>query len=152
MQCLPLRKPRLSTFQATSLTETSPGYSRHFGRADCLRKFIFSEQIHPPPANLANLDVKKVNLSFSLINWALFHEDVWGSGGTASPFLTTAVGGGEWSASRPRRFIHGERARGTHWIGGRMGPRAGLDAVEKRKISRICRKSNHGRSASSPIK
>jgi hypothetical protein len=27
-----------------------------------------------------------------------------------------------------------ERAPGTHWIGGWEGPRAGLDAVEKRKI------------------
>jgi hypothetical protein len=39
MRCLPLRKPRLNTFQATSLTETSLGYSR-------LRKFITSEQIY----------------------------------------------------------------------------------------------------------
>jgi len=26
------------------------------------------------------------------------------------------------------------RALGTHWIGGWVGPRAGLNAVEKRKI------------------
>jgi len=26
------------------------------------------------------------------------------------------------------------KSPGTHWIGGYMGPRAGLDAVEKRKI------------------
>jgi hypothetical protein len=30
---------------------------------------------------------------------------VWGSGGIAPPFLTSAVDGGEWSASRPGRFI-----------------------------------------------
>jgi hypothetical protein len=48
----------------------------------------------------------------------------WGSGGTTQPFLTLALVGGEWSAS-----LHG-----THWIGGRVGPRAGLDAMEKRKI------------------
>jgi hypothetical protein len=28
----------------------------------------------------------------------------------------------------------GERAPGTHWIGGRVGPSAGLDDVEKRKF------------------
>jgi hypothetical protein len=33
-------------------------------------------------------------------------------------FLTSALAGGEWSASRPGRFTPGERAPGTHWIGG----------------------------------
>jgi hypothetical protein len=45
-----------------------------------------------------------------------------------------ALVGGEWSASRPCRFIPGETAPGTHWIGGWVGPRAGLDYVEKRKF------------------
>jgi hypothetical protein len=31
-------------------------------------------------------------------------------------FLTSALDGGEWSASRPSRFIPRERAPGTHWI------------------------------------
>jgi hypothetical protein len=52
----------------------------------------------------------------------------------ASPILTSALDGGEWSASRLCRFTPGERAPGTHWIGGWVGPRFGLDAVEKRKI------------------
>jgi hypothetical protein len=42
--------------------------------------------------------------------------------------------GGEWSASGPGRFTLGEKAAGTHWIGGWMGPRTGLDDVEKRKF------------------
>jgi hypothetical protein len=46
-------------------------------------------------------------------------------------FLTSALAGGEWSASRPGGFTRGKRARGTHWIGGWMGHRAGLDDVEK---------------------
>jgi hypothetical protein len=29
-------------------------------------------------------------------------------------FLTSALGGGEWSASRPGRFTPGERAPGSH--------------------------------------
>jgi hypothetical protein len=48
--------------------------------------------------------------------------------------LAVALQGGEWSASRPGRFTPGERANGTHWIGGWVGPRAGLDAVLKEKI------------------
>jgi hypothetical protein len=49
-------------------------------------------------------------------------------------FLTSALVGGEWSASRPGRFTPGERALGTHWIGGCVGPRAGLDNMEKAKF------------------
>jgi hypothetical protein len=49
-------------------------------------------------------------------------------------FLTSAVAGDEWSASRPCRFTPGERAPGTHWIRGWVNPRAGLDDVEKRKF------------------
>jgi hypothetical protein len=32
--------------------------------------------------------------------------------------MTSALDGGEWSASRPGRFIPGERSPGIHWIGG----------------------------------
>jgi len=46
-------------------------------------------------------------------------------------FLTPALDGAEWSASRPGDFIRWERAPGTHWIGGWVGPRADLDAVSK---------------------
>jgi hypothetical protein len=49
-------------------------------------------------------------------------------------FLTSALAGGEWSASRPSRFIPGERAPDTHWIGGWVDPRAGLDDVENGKF------------------
>jgi hypothetical protein len=46
-------------------------------------------------------------------------------------FLISALAGGEWSASRPCRFTPGEGTPGTHWIGGWVDPRAGLDDVEK---------------------
>jgi hypothetical protein len=62
------------------------------------------------------------------------HEDVYKSGGVAPPLLTSALDGGEWSASRPGRFTRKKRVPGTHWIGGLVNPRAGLDAVEERKI------------------
>jgi hypothetical protein len=47
--------------------------------------------------------------------------------------FTSTIDGGEWSDSRPGRFMPGERVPGTHWIGGWVGPGAGLDTVSKRK-------------------
>jgi hypothetical protein len=55
--------------------------------------------------------------------------DVW-----IDIFLTSALAGGEWSVSRLGRFTPGERAFGTHWVGGWMDPGAGLNDVEKRKF------------------
>jgi hypothetical protein len=52
-------------------------------------------------------------------------------------FLTSSLLAGEWSASRPGRFTPRERAPGTHWIGGWVNPRTGLDDVEKRKFLNI---------------
>jgi hypothetical protein len=48
--------------------------------------------------------------------------------------LTSALDGGDWSASRPGRFTPRERTPGTHWIGGWVGRRTVLDAVVKRKF------------------
>jgi hypothetical protein len=48
--------------------------------------------------------------------------------------LTSALDGGEWSASHPGLFTPRERAPGAHWIGGWVGPRAVLDAVVKKKF------------------
>jgi hypothetical protein len=50
------------------------------------------------------------------------------------PFLTSALDGGEWSASRPGRLTPGKIAPCIHWRGGWAGPRACRDAMEKRKI------------------
>jgi hypothetical protein len=43
-------------------------------------------------------------------------------------FFTSALVSDEWSTSRPGRFIPG-----THWIGGWVGPRTGLDDVENKQ-------------------
>jgi hypothetical protein len=43
-------------------------------------------------------------------------------------FLTSALVGGEWSASRPGSLVFGERVPGNHWIEGWVG----LDYVKKR--------------------
>jgi hypothetical protein len=53
-------------------------------------------------------------------------------------FFTSALGG-EWSASRAGRFTTRERAPSTHWIGGCVDPRPGLDDVEKRKFLTLSR-------------
>jgi hypothetical protein len=59
----------------------------------------------------------------------------WVSRGTAPRILDLGpLDGGYWSASRPRRFIPRKRVPATHWIGGWVGPTAGLDAVVKRKF------------------
>jgi hypothetical protein len=50
--------------------------------------------------------------------------DVW-----IRVFLTLVLVRGEWSASRPDRFTPG-----THWVGGWLGARTGLDDVETRKL------------------
>jgi hypothetical protein len=39
------------------------------------------------------------------------------------------------SASRPCLFTPGERAPGTHWIGGWVGPKAGLDDAENKFLT-----------------
>jgi hypothetical protein len=49
-------------------------------------------------------------------------------------FFTSALVGGEWSASSPDRFTLGERAPNTHWMGDWSGPRAGMDDMEKWKL------------------
>jgi hypothetical protein len=47
-------------------------------------------------------------------------------------FFTSDLVEGKWSASRPSRFTSGETDPSTYWIGGWVGPRAGVDNVEKR--------------------
>jgi hypothetical protein len=54
-------------------------------------------------------------------------------------FLTSALVGGEWSASLLGHFTPEEWAPGAHWIRGWVGPRAGLDDVEKRKFLTLTR-------------
>jgi hypothetical protein len=60
--------------------------------------------------------------------------NMYGGGNSAPPFLTTSLDGGEWSASRPYYFTPRERIPGTHSLGGSVGPRAGLEDLEKSKV------------------
>jgi hypothetical protein len=66
----------------------------------------------------------------------------WGVKVELHAFLTSAIDKGKWSASRPGRLTLRERADGTHWIGGWVGPRTVLDTVVKRKIPSPRRESN----------
>jgi hypothetical protein len=52
-----------------------------------------------------------------------------GSGGVAPQSLTSTLDG-EWLT-----LPWGERARGTHSVGSWVDPRAGLDVMEKSKVS-----------------
>jgi hypothetical protein len=47
-------------------------------------------------------------------------------------FLSSALVGSEWSASRLGRYNSGEGAPVSRWIESWVGSRAALDAVEKR--------------------
>jgi hypothetical protein len=62
-------------------------------------------------------------------------EALWGEKYSSYSFSTSALDGGEWSASRPGpRFSSGQRTTGTHCTGGWVGPRAGLDTQVRGKI------------------
>jgi hypothetical protein len=65
--------------------------------------------------------------------------------------LTSALDGGEWSASRCGRFIPRRRAPGAHWLGGSVRPRAVLDTVSKGKIPSPSRDSNPDHPIVQPI-
>jgi hypothetical protein len=67
---------------------------------------------------------------------------IGGNGGITSCILTSALDGGEWSASLSSLFIPKETAPGTHWVGGWVGSRAVLDVVVKRKIPSPHQESN----------
>jgi hypothetical protein len=56
-------------------------------------------------------------------------EDIW-----VYIFLTSALFGDEWSASRPYRFNPGEIAPGTRWIGSWVCPTASLNNMEGREF------------------
>jgi hypothetical protein len=77
-----------------------------------------------------------INLSLCFFfNLAPRYESVLGEYRYSSTHsFTSALDCCECSASRHGRFTPKERAPGTHWIGGWVGPRTVLNAVVKRKI------------------
>jgi len=69
----------------------------------------------------------------------------WVNGDVAFPILTSAVDGGESLGSCPGRFNCGKITSFTHWIGGWVSPRDGLETVVRRKSFITCQKLNPGR-------
>jgi hypothetical protein len=74
--------------------------------------------------------------------------------GSIAPLIpwTSALDGGEWSASRSGRFTPRERAPGTYWIGGWVGGpqnRSGRGGEEKNSQPR--RESNPRTSIVQPV-
>jgi hypothetical protein len=68
-----------------------------------------------------------VKLAVFLTNYALRREDGWGSGGIDPRILDLCTFGGE--------LLLLPLGKSLYWIGGGwVGPRAGLDDVEKRKF------------------
>jgi hypothetical protein len=83
---------------------------------------------------------KKIKVS-CYMPWRLMGERRYNS----YSYWTSALDGGEWSASRPGRALPPGKGPPVHWIGGWVGPRAGLDAGARRKILCPCRGSNLNR-------
>jgi hypothetical protein len=80
--------------------------------------------------------------SVCLTNEAPSYEDLLGSWSIALAFLTSVLEEGECSASPLGLFIPRERPPKTGCIGVCVGPRADLDAVEKRQMYCPCRELN----------
>jgi hypothetical protein len=80
------------------------------------------------------------------------HGGAWRERRYSSYSFSISALDGEWSASRPgRAFTPGERTPGTHWTGGWVGPRAGLDTEPRGKILCPRRDSNHDRLVVQPV-
>jgi hypothetical protein len=60
-------------------------------------------------------------------------------------FLTLALDGVSGQRHAPAALYPRERTLVTHWIGGWMGLRAGLDTEAREKILCLCRGSKPGR-------
>jgi hypothetical protein len=76
----------------------------------------------------------KVKVSPCSTNEALRQEDVWGSGCIYPHFLYLGTSWRWVVTFTPLSLYSRERATGTHFIGGWVDPRAGLDDMEKWKF------------------
>jgi hypothetical protein len=114
-------------------------------RVLCVKKTCDIEWDQIPPKGVLNcasrnltgprvlLEVK-VKFSLCLINY--LSTTPWrfmGKWKYNSNVVASAQDGGEWSASRPWRFTHGDGVRSSHLIGGWAGLRTFLESLEKRK-------------------
>jgi hypothetical protein len=97
------------------------------------RKLTSIPLIHITQPTTAQHTPVKVKLSLCLTKHRAM-KTYWGSGGTA-PCILDLCTRWSWVVSFTHRPLYPQgKSPGTHWIGGWMGPRAGLDTVAKRKI------------------
>jgi hypothetical protein len=71
---------------------------------------------------------RKMLFTIPFFNGAPRHEGVLGSGGIAPRILNLSARWRCLVSFTPGGFTPRERTPGTHWIGGWVGPRVGLDA------------------------
>jgi hypothetical protein len=72
-------------------------------------------------------------LSLCLTNSVLHHEGVWGSGGIDPHFLDLGTSW-RWVVSfTPLPHYSQGTASSTHWVGGWLGPRVGLNTAQKKE-------------------
>jgi hypothetical protein len=72
-----------------------------------------------------------------MLNYVMKHNSMKAyeeCGGVAPPFLTSALDGDEWSASRTYHISPGDGVPSTRCIRGWVGLTPGLDAVKKNKV------------------
>jgi hypothetical protein len=67
-----------------------------------------------------------------VLNYVLRHEGVWGSGCIDPHFLDLGTSWRWVVTFTPQLLYPRRKSPGTHWIGGWVDPRAGLDDVDKR--------------------
>jgi hypothetical protein len=80
------------------------------------------------------LVVTPCNLDSKMLKLSLCHEGIWGNGCRDPHFLDLVTSGRLVVSFTPRPLYPQGRARVTHWIGGWVDPRAGLDDMEKIKF------------------
>jgi hypothetical protein len=131
--------------RADIIIKTKNGYKVKSSFPSTYSKFSLCTPLDQKSGLNFLLDAVKVKVKVKLslcLNYAPRHEGVleeWMYSSTHS--LTSALDGGEWSASRPCCVTPRERTPGTNWTGDWVGPRVVLDAV-KRKIPSPHRESN----------
>jgi hypothetical protein len=112
------------------------------------REIILFLQVGWMPNTIFRPEVKKkLNSSLYLIIEVIKHYDKkdWGKLRQSTNILDFGTRL-KWVVSFTTRPLYSQgKAPGTHWIGGRVGPRSGLDFMEKRIIPRPCREPNHDR-------
>jgi hypothetical protein len=76
----------------------------------------------------------EVNVSLCLTNVALCHEDLWRSECIIHVFLTSALVGAKWSASRSCRYTPWERAPSSRFMGGWVDTKPVLNDTDNWKF------------------